>query len=235
MCFRWVAGVALPAVVRMGQCQFAHYFVAVSFCKDRSGCNILVGSVSFDLAVVRDVLIRMKSVPIDGDKVGLGVQLCNAPMHRFNTCVQDIHRIYLLRTNVGNCPGNCFLFYNGSKQVALFFGQLFGVVEQVVFKVGRQYYSSSRYWPSKTATTRFIRTGFNDGFKLNADVSFVQCFDECSGTLFPIKKVTSLQRSLAPDRIFCSDLLQRGAPRLHIISRNEQSCSTHHFSQRTVF
>ena len=87
MSFSRIAGIALPAVVRMGQCEFTHNIVSVGFCKDRSRCNVLVGGVPFDLAVVRDVLIGMKSVPIDCNKVGLGVQLCNAPVHRFNTCV----------------------------------------------------------------------------------------------------------------------------------------------------
>ena len=78
---RRVARIALPLVMRVFCGQFSHQLIPIRFCQDLRGRDILIGSIPFDLAVIRNISIWFEPVAVHSNELGHHIQFLNGPVH----------------------------------------------------------------------------------------------------------------------------------------------------------
>jgi hypothetical protein len=72
-----------------------------------------------------------------------------------------VNPVNFYRLNSSDRPGNGIAFNNFPQHIALRMRQLFGIVEQWMFKIPGQNNRSGKYGSGQTAAPRFITTRFN--------------------------------------------------------------------------
>ena len=81
-------------------------------------------------------------------------------MHREVAGLQDVDAIDLFDRSSGHGEGNGFFFDDGSEDLAVLFGYLFGVVQQRMVELVRENYGGGEYRSGIAASSGFIAAGF---------------------------------------------------------------------------
>jgi len=153
--------VDIPAIHGVLLMQAQHQGVTVSFCQHRGGGYGGIQGVAVHYAGVGDAQgVRGKAVAVDEQVIGPDLKPADSALHAGDRCLQDVYAVYLLSLHHHHTPGYRLALYDGAEQVALFAGELLGVAQQGVGKVGRQNHSGTAHWAGQASTPRFVKPGF---------------------------------------------------------------------------
>ena len=160
VCRCGVAFVSVPAVLGVPECEGVHVVVAVGFGEDGCGGYGEVFAVAFDDGAVGDGAIVVESVSVDEQQLGGDGQLPDGQVHGVDGCPQDVGAVYFVRRDGRHSPGYGVVLYLTAQQAALFFAQLFGVVERGVAVVFGQDYGCRIDGSCQASASGFVAAAF---------------------------------------------------------------------------
>ena len=109
---------------------------------------------------MRDERVGLESVTIDEDEFGSGLQLIEGQVHGLKGSLKDVDAVYFGGIHVGDGPGDGLFPYDIPKQVAVFFPELFGVVQDRIIETDRQDHGGSENGSGQAASSCFITSRF---------------------------------------------------------------------------
>lgn len=157
-----IAFVVVPVVVRKLFVQTVHVVVAVGLGQNRGRSDGEVLAVTLYHRGMRDVGIGFKAVAVDEQVLGTYLQLGDGTVHSQERGVEDVDFINLLRSDDTDGPGQSLAFNDLAQGITLAFGQLFGVVEQVVTEILGQNDGSGIYGSGQATAACFVASGFDE-------------------------------------------------------------------------
>ena len=108
--------------------------------------------------------VGREAVSIDDDLLGAQPEAVEGTVHGQDTCAEDVDAVNLVGFDDAQCPCLRLAFYDLAECVALLFGELFGVVQQVVSEVGGQYDGCREDGSGQASPACFVASGFYDAF-----------------------------------------------------------------------
>lgn len=157
-----IAFVVVPVVVRKLFVQTVHVVVAVGLGQNRGRSDGEVLAVTLYHRGMRDVGIGFEAVAVDEQVLGTYLQLGDGTVHGQERGVEDVDFINLLRSDDTDGPGQSLAFDDLAQGITLAFGQLFGVVEQVVTEILGQNDGSGIYGSGQATAACFVASGFDE-------------------------------------------------------------------------
>lgn len=100
----------------------------------------------------------MESIAIDEYKLRPCAQLIQGAVHGQQGRFQDIDLVDLFGAYLRHGPGQAFFFNDLPQGIALFFGNLFGVIQPGMVKIRRQNHRCSKHRTRQAAPTSFVAT-----------------------------------------------------------------------------
>lgn len=157
-----VAFVVVPVVVRKLFVQAVHVVVPIGLGQNRCRSDGEVLAVTLYHRGMRDVGIGFEAVAVDEQVLGTYLQLGDGTVHSQDRGVEDVDFINLLRSDDTDGPGQSLAFNDLAQGITLAFGQLFGVVEQVVTEILGQNDGSGIYGSGQATAACFVASGFDE-------------------------------------------------------------------------
>lgn len=157
-----IAFVMVPVIIRVLFVQAVHVVVAVGLGQNRCRSDGEVLAVTLYHRGMRDVGIGFEAVAVDEQVLGTYLQLGDGTVHGQERGVEDVDFINLLRGNDTDSPGQSLAFDDLAQGITLAFGQLFGIVEQVVTEILGQNDGSGIYGSGQATAACFVASGFDE-------------------------------------------------------------------------
>ena len=159
---RGIAGVVNPVVERILFVEFVHSVVAVGFGKDGGGCDGKKFAVAFDDGLMRQVLVGLEAISVHDEELRSHAEGVESAVHREDGGVQDVDAVNFLGRHAGNRPSERIALNDGAEFSTATVGQLLGIVEFVVFIVGREYHGGGKDFACQTSAPGFVKSGFKE-------------------------------------------------------------------------
>ena len=144
--------------------QPVHTIITISFRQDRSSSNGQILPVPFYHRCMRYISILFKTITIDKKMFRAYLELIYRTMHGKKRSIQNVYLVYLFRRYNPNSPGNSFPLNNLTQSITLFFGELFGIIQEFILKIYRKNNGGSINRTGQTTTPSFITTGLHKTF-----------------------------------------------------------------------
>ena len=155
--------VALPSVHWEGGMQTLHVFIAIRLSQHGCCCNTQILAITLDYGLVRNILIRLKAIPIDDDKPRFAIQGIQGPVHGLNRGTQNIDLVDLVLVHKGNTITERLSLNDGSQHFSPSLGELFRVVQKIIGKALRQDHSGRHNRSGQTTSSGFVSSCFQVG------------------------------------------------------------------------
>ena len=171
-----IAGIVVPAVVRVLLVEFLHVVVAIGLGKD-GGCSdgkILAiafhdGGVGQGMALLSTVavfVIGVESVAVDDEGFGAHGQGIDGSVHGGDAGTEDVHLVDFGCGHDAQCPGNGVALDFLAERIALLGGELLGVVQQWILVVFRKDDGCGIDTAGEASTSRFVATCLDEVFMI---------------------------------------------------------------------
>jgi hypothetical protein len=142
----------------------AHVFISPGLGKDACCGNRGENGISLHDATVRGTPVADEAIAVDEQELRSEFELIEGQVHGFERGFQDIDAVDLVMVYAGNSPGQGVGFDVRSQQVAVIFGDLFGVIEEWMKKRRRKDNSCCEYRARIATSPGFITAGFREVF-----------------------------------------------------------------------
>ena len=165
-----VALVLCQLILRILLVQLQHIAVTTDLGQHRGCADAGTGGIALDHRLCRDLQACGGTVAIHQHQIGHDVQLFHRLLHPAHGGVQDVFPVDDLRPHKDDAVGQRFFADLVKQRLALFFGQLFGIVDAVhrVFRVQ----NTGRYAhrAAQRAASGFVHACRNEGGVLRVEI-----------------------------------------------------------------
>ena len=174
--FGGIAGVVVPAVVRVLLVELLHVVVAISLGKDGGSSDGKILAIAFhdggvgqgmtQLVTVAVFVISVESVAVDDEGFGAHGKGIDGSVHGCDAGTKDVHLVDFGCGHDAQCPGNGIALDFLAERIALVGGELLGVVQTWVLVVFGQDDGGCIDATCKTTSPCFVATCFDELFMI---------------------------------------------------------------------